>query len=329
MLAGDLAAARPLLEEGLAVAQETACSFATAASLKLLGDIAMFGGDQGRATALIEESLAPLSEIQPFSEIEDETDQYVATAVAHYWRAEQARYRGDFDLAIALLDEGVARARERHDSWSIGWSLAVLGRIAWLKGDFERSQALQRESLVLRSEMQDRYGITICLEGLGWVANAQGRPVAAARLFGAAAALQARIGAAAWPFWRAEHERNLDATRASLGEQVFTTAWAEGQALSLDAAIAEALGASDPPSTPVGPPAQAATGSETLSPRERQVAVLIAQGYTNQRIADELIISEWTVDTHVRHILTKLDFRSRAQVAVWATEQGLLPAAQP
>ena len=54
--------------------------------------------------------------------------------------------------------------------------------------------------------------------------------------------------------------------------------------------------------------------------------MLIAQGCTNRQIAERLVISEWTADTHVRHILTKLSFRSRAQVAAWATEQGLLGA---
>ena len=53
------------------------------------------------------------------------------------------------------------------------------------------------------------------------------------------------------------------------------------------------------------------------------MAALIAQGLTNRIIAERLVISEWTVDSHVRHILTKLDFRSRAQVATWVVEQGL------
>jgi non-specific serine/threonine protein kinase len=45
---------------------------------------------------------------------------------------------------------------------------------------------------------------------------------------------------------------------------------------------------------------------------------------TNRQIAEQLVISEWTVDTHVRHILGKLECRSRAQVASWAAGQGLL-----
>ena len=56
------------------------------------------------------------------------------------------------------------------------------------------------------------------------------------------------------------------------------------------------------------------------------MAVLIARGHTNRQIADRLVISEWTADTHVRHILSKLGLRSRAQVAVWATQHGLTSA---
>lgn len=61
-----------------------------------------------------------------------------------------------------------------------------------------------------------------------------------------------------------------------------------------------------------------------LSPREREVAVLIGQGLTNRRIADELSISVATVERHVSNIFNKLGFHARAQVAVWASEQGLL-----
>jgi DNA-binding NarL/FixJ family response regulator len=64
--------------------------------------------------------------------------------------------------------------------------------------------------------------------------------------------------------------------------------------------------------------------SRMSSRREREVAVLIARGHTNREMATELVISEWTVDTHVRHILTKLNFRSRALVAAWALKQGWL-----
>jgi DNA-binding NarL/FixJ family response regulator len=60
-----------------------------------------------------------------------------------------------------------------------------------------------------------------------------------------------------------------------------------------------------------------------LTRRERDVASLIAAGRSNREIASELVISEATVEVHVKHILSKLAFRSRSQVAVWASQGGL------
>jgi DNA-binding NarL/FixJ family response regulator len=61
-----------------------------------------------------------------------------------------------------------------------------------------------------------------------------------------------------------------------------------------------------------------------LTPRESEVAALVAQELTNRRIAEELSISERTVATHVHKILKKLNLRSRVQVSAWAMEQELL-----
>jgi ATP/maltotriose-dependent transcriptional regulator MalT len=60
-----------------------------------------------------------------------------------------------------------------------------------------------------------------------------------------------------------------------------------------------------------------------LTPRQRQVATLVARGLTNPQIADELTISRLTAETHVRNILTALGVSTRAQIAVWAYEKGL------
>jgi len=61
----------------------------------------------------------------------------------------------------------------------------------------------------------------------------------------------------------------------------------------------------------------------TLSQREREVVALVAMGMSNREIAERLVISEMTADSHVSHILRKLGFRSPAQVAAWAVDQGL------
>ena len=61
-----------------------------------------------------------------------------------------------------------------------------------------------------------------------------------------------------------------------------------------------------------------------LTARQREVAGLIARGYTNRAIAEELVLSERTIESHVTAILTTLDFASRSQVAAWAVANGLV-----
>ncbi|HEY7942770.1 MAG TPA: helix-turn-helix transcriptional regulator [Candidatus Limnocylindrales bacterium] len=63
--------------------------------------------------------------------------------------------------------------------------------------------------------------------------------------------------------------------------------------------------------------------SRRLSSREAEIAGLIASGASNRQIADRLVLSERTVETHVQHVLEKLDFQSRTQVAAWAVEVDL------
>jgi DNA-binding NarL/FixJ family response regulator len=64
-----------------------------------------------------------------------------------------------------------------------------------------------------------------------------------------------------------------------------------------------------------------------LTSREMEVATLVAEGLTDRQIADRLLISERTAQNHVQHILTKLDFTSRSQMAAWTA--GLSPPAPP
>jgi DNA-binding CsgD family transcriptional regulator len=57
-----------------------------------------------------------------------------------------------------------------------------------------------------------------------------------------------------------------------------------------------------------------------LTPREREVAELVAAGLSNRQIAERLVISERTAEAHLEHIRAKLECRSRAQVAAWFAE---------
>jgi len=77
------------------------------------------------------------------------------------------------------------------------------------------------------------------------------------------------------------------------------------------------------PSRSLSPRQIAKRESGGLTERERQVAALVAQGRSNREIAQALVVSERTVETHVGNILGKLAFDSRAQIAAWAARSGL------
>jgi two-component system, OmpR family, sensor kinase len=60
-----------------------------------------------------------------------------------------------------------------------------------------------------------------------------------------------------------------------------------------------------------------------LTPRQQEIAALVAGGLTNRQIADRLLLTQGTVANHVEQILRRLGFHSRAQIGVWAVERGL------
>ena len=89
-------------------------------------------------------------------------------------------------------------------------------------------------------ELGNKRGIAECLAGLAGLMAEEGQPRRAAALLAAAATLLNTFGAAWWPADRVEYERNLAATRAALNKESFGAAWAEGQAMTLEGAIAYA-----------------------------------------------------------------------------------------
>ena len=113
--------------------------------------------------------------------------------------------------------------------------------VAQRRGDAETVAALGHECLRLLRELGTQLNVADCYERLAWVAHARGHPERAARLLGAAAALRAATGAPLPPVRHGDHDAVVIDVRALLGAPAFATAYAGGQALSRDEAVAYAL----------------------------------------------------------------------------------------
>jgi non-specific serine/threonine protein kinase len=118
------------------------------------------------------------------------------------------------------------------------------------------------------------------------------------------------------------YDRSVATARARLGEGAFTKAREEGRAMTLDQALQLATQGKGVRSQR---PRKRAMGG--LTAREYEIAGLVTQGLSNEEIAIRLVLSERTVEMHVSNALHKLGLTTRTQLAAWAVEQGLAPAA--
>jgi non-specific serine/threonine protein kinase len=173
------------------------------------------------------------------------------------------------------------------------------------------------ECLTLLYRVSDTAQLLRCVELLGSLACDLGLPERAVRLFSAASVLRRITGLPMPPILRPAYERDLATARATIRSNRFVVVWEEGSAMTVDRLVEYARERDIVPSQPHRPSVDA------LSQRERQVITLLARGFTNRQIAEELIISGRTVDGHVAHILSKLGLSTRAQAAVWAVEHPL------
>jgi predicted ATPase/DNA-binding CsgD family transcriptional regulator len=307
----DLERAACLHQESLALARAGADPGGVARSLCGLARVAASRGDYAAATSCAEESLAIRRTLGDRNDI----------AITLNVLGEIARYRGDYGRAGTLYQESLALFRGTGDKLGIQIELHNLGYVLKQQGEPRRAADVFAESLELSRELGIRMGVASCIGGLAGVAAAEGDAARAAGLFGAAEALREAIAFPMEVVDRAELDRDVAAVRAALGEAALRAAWSEGRARPLDEVIEDALAgaARRSPLEPRRPGGAAAV--DALTPREREVAALVAQGLSNRQIAEALVIAKQTADRHVSNILAKLGFASRAQVGAWLVAQ--------
>ena len=228
-------------------------------------------------------------------------------------QAAHAFFAGDLASADELSVTGERLCREAGDLSYLIQMLLYQGQAAVLTGDAAQAETRLVEALRVARQLDDRPAQYDVLTLLAWPVSTTGRFRLTAQLLGAAGVVQAGAGAGLTgpyePLLQQARQRAVDA----LGGDGFDKAYAAGQRMDRADALRLALGeaqpgdAADPDST--GP----------LAPREMEVARLVGDGLTNKQIASRLFISDRTVATHVRNIMDKLGFATRAQIASWVS----------
>jgi predicted ATPase len=229
---GDLEQVAPFVEEGLALMQMLGDTRGIAWLLMALGSVAAYQGDYQRATQLNDQSLALYQAL----------DDTWGMSISHFQLGELALLQGDLERAGVLLEQSLTLCRQSTGAiWGIVRRMTRLGEVVLAQGDAARASALFAESLTLCRDSRDKVDIPMALVGLAGVARSQGQPERAARLLGAAEALSDTSGAYRGLAGGFIVEHTTTAVRAQLDEAAFAAAWAAGRAISLEAAIAEAL----------------------------------------------------------------------------------------
>ena len=349
---GDLAGAIAAHEQSLALRREAGDRGGMSDSLVMVGIIASELGDYDRATAVMEESLALARELNdPFR-----------TAYALSGLAMCAVYQGRQPEARAMLEETLTLFRQQGDQAGIWSALNNLGLVEIYGGDYARAKQYLASSvelarqldaphfsaatrvnsalLALRTgrlgeaasglieglqsfvEFGDRLRIAECLDGLAHVAAKQRRAERAAMLWGAAAALRDAFQAALPAVEQAAQVRAAATLRAHTPPERLERARDHGRRLAredFEGLIAYAV--EDKPEDTASSPSEPAP-LQRLTPREREVLRLVAQGLSDAEVAQELVISPRTVNAHLTSIYSKLRVNSRTAATRLAVENG-------
>jgi predicted ATPase/DNA-binding CsgD family transcriptional regulator len=304
LVQGDAMGARRLLEPALLAAEAQGDAEAIAYASQFLGRAMWFLGDSPRGLALTEGALAR----------HRAAGDWEGTVLALVQLGIMRAFMGDPAAAVSPLQECADSCRERGERWNGSYALWGLGLATWLLGDAARADELERTALHIKSEVGDQIGSALCIEALAWIAASRRRPARAAILLGAAAAAREAIPATLPAPLRPHHEATRAAAGRVLGQDGFAAGLAEGRALGLSRRVAAAL---EEPAT-AGPAAGVQDRDSRLTARQLEVAALVAEGLSNREIAARMVISPRTAETHVQHIMDKLDFTARSQIAAWS-----------
>ena len=311
---GDYQTVFTLAKREIQLYRELGNSYQLGMALSSWSFSAMSLGKYDEARAMLDEGLTLLREAG---------DPY-RIAMALNYSGDLARCEQNYARAQAAYEESIALLRELGAVRDLASVLHNLGHTCLHLGDVERAHALFNESMTIQQAQQNTPGVAECLIGFAALAIVRDSPTAGARLLAAAVAIGGQRVAIAWAATRMEYEHYLARARARLTQAAFLAEQEAGRTFSLEQAVAYAQDV-----TLKAVAAQKARKKlDELSAREREVATLIAQGKSNGEIADELVVSKRTVESHIANILSKVGVTNRAQIVRWAIETGLVKSTE-
>ncbi|AOW92662.1 LuxR family transcriptional regulator [Rhodococcus sp. WMMA185] len=303
---GDVAAAQDLVAEGTKLAARNEDALMRALMMHAAGCCALFLGDFANARKHMDEALVVFRDKGSLLQLVWGLSGVALVSGMQGETSTAKRYGTELSDLTEAHGESVYR----------GWSLWVAGVSEWQRGQLELAEDYVKQGLRLSHLVDDRISACGALEVLAWIAVGRDRAEHAAELMGAAAAVAQAVGnpSTVYPNLLVHHAACEQSARDAIGDRSFDAAFQRGVSTSFGAAVACAF-EEQPRETPSTP-----NSSTDLTRREWQVAELVADGLTNKAIAAKLVISQRTAQGHVEHILAKLGFNSRSQIAAWTVE---------
>jgi predicted ATPase/DNA-binding CsgD family transcriptional regulator len=312
---GDRAQAVAHLEESLALGRALGDTERVQLATWGLAAVAMDTGcHDERTAALLAES----------ARAAEERGDVPGVAVARLLQGALAHLRGELAQAETLLGEGLALYRDQHHVAGVSWCLRALGFVAADSGDHARAAALYAETLENWRAIGVQEELVDWLAMVALLAASVGHSEQAARWLAAAGALGERRGAVSSLPEQQRYDRAANDLRTILGEAAFAAAWEAGRTLSPDEAVAEASAVLSVLAVSAGGDGEDAGGPTGLTPREREVLVLVADGLSDREVAAALFVEPGTVRSHLTSAFGKLGVGSRTVAVATARRLGIL-----
>jgi non-specific serine/threonine protein kinase len=303
LLLGETEEGAAMLLESAGLAERLGFDAGKAWVAQLKGVAAMYSGDMESAVRLLAEARDAFKRVGELS----------GELFGLFMLGLTLGVSGERERGLSLLDECLSMSVQRGE---IFWRGHTLWSIAWveiLHGNVDAAESRGREALEAWRRIGNRGGVAFAVETLSWVCAGRNLYARSASLFGAAASVWHEIGTSVdnyAPLGEAHHHY-VSIVRESMGDESFEEAFRRGYDMPGELAIDFALGAKDPTSSTV----KSAPHQETpLTRREQEISGLVAMGLSNKDIAERLVISPRTVETHVQNVLAKLGFTSRTQI---------------